>query len=208
MRQARQHATHRQSRNRHGGMRQRYAATMCKHDEWRNTQADFALRETHARTIGAALLLSLILHAVAIELLPGMHWAKIDQPLLLTIDLAPAPEPEPAVQIPVQTPTPVPPAPPGPLCPIEPPPFPSPPAPPPAPRTLGASAHGRPAPTPESRPRRSRKPADATEPEHLPQAVAPSLAKRTRGCGANCSRRRLPAFPVNGLPRKLYSQRL
>ena len=42
-----------------------------------------------------------------IELLPGLRSAKIDQPLLLTIDLAPAPEPERAVQIPVQTPTPM-----------------------------------------------------------------------------------------------------
>jgi protein TonB len=70
-------------------------------------QADFEFRETHARTIGAALILSLVLHAVAIGLLPGMRPARIDQPLLLTIDLAPAPEPEAAVQVP----TPVPPHP-------------------------------------------------------------------------------------------------
>ena len=70
-------------------------------------QTDFALRETHTRAIGAALLISLILHAGAIGMLPGMRPAKIDQPLLLTIDLAPAPEPEPAVL----TTTPVPPQP-------------------------------------------------------------------------------------------------
>jgi len=69
-------------------------------------QADFEFRETHGRTIGAALILSLLVHAVMIGLLPGMRPVKIDQPLLLTIDLAPA-EPEAAVQVP----TPVPPQP-------------------------------------------------------------------------------------------------
>jgi hypothetical protein len=54
-------------------------------------QADFEFRESPARTIGAALVLSILVHAVVIGVLPGMRSAKIDQPLLLTIDLAPTP---------------------------------------------------------------------------------------------------------------------
>jgi periplasmic protein TonB len=67
-------------------------------------QADFEFRETPTRTIGVALVLSILLHAVVIGLLPGMRPAKIDQPLLLTIDLSPAPEPEVAVQVPTPVP--------------------------------------------------------------------------------------------------------
>jgi len=181
-------------------------------------QADFALRETHVRTIGAALLISLILHAVAIELLPGMRSAKIDQPVLLTIDLAP--EPEPAVQIPVQTPTPVPPQPVQPRSkpevvrqPTRIEPTPTPPiltTPTPAPERRAEVA---PAPTPEipPPPKPEAPPTPRAEPEQFPQAVAPPPGKAEPEVQAQTP----PSTPAPSVPQidraalgKLYSQRL
>ena len=147
-------------------------------------QADFEFRETPARTIGAALVLSVLVHAVVIGVLPGMRPAKIDQPLLLTIDLAPAPEPEAVMQIPTPVPLqPVPPPrPPKPepvrqptrVEPIAAPPIMATPTPAPERRVEVAPAPPQEIPPP---PKPEVPPTARVEPEQPPQVVAPQPAK-------------------------------
>lgn len=126
---------------------------------------DLWAEDSHARTLALALVASILLHALAVALLPGLRPAVPEREIPLTVEFAPLPEAEPAPSPPTPTPVAQPPTPPIQKR-VQ-----TPPAPRPEPLEQPV-LRSEPEPRPQARP----EPAPKPEPEPPPQVrVAPAV---------------------------------